>query len=211
MARRNELVAVLNLLGLLGITAVQIAAYVFQFAHGELPCPLCLLQRVAFAMVAFGFLLNVTHGSQPAHYGIILLSALFGASVSGRQILLHIVPGSGAYGSAILDLHFYTWAFLLFVATILATATLLLLHAGDASPAQSTPPFPLLSIVVIAAIVVTAANAVTTFIECGPDRVSRQPGQLLVAECARALIAVSPPPLAGGGWGRGPRPHLIHA
>jgi hypothetical protein len=67
-----------------------------------------------------------------------------------------------------MDLHFYTWAFLLFVATILATATLLLLHVGDVSPAQSTPPVPLLSIVVIAAIVVTAANAVTTFIECGP-------------------------------------------
>jgi len=170
MARRNELVAVLNLLGLLGITAVQVAAYAFQFAEGELPCPLCLLQSVAFAMVAFGFLLNVTHGGQPAHYGIILLSALFGASVSGRQILLHIVPGSGACGSAILDLHFYTWAFLLFVVTILATATLLLLHVGEAEvgPSQSTPPAPFLSLVVIAAIVVTAANAVTTFIQCGP-------------------------------------------
>ena len=168
MARRNDLVALLNLLGLLGITAVQLAAYAFQFAQGELPCPLCLLQRVAFAMVAFGFLLNVTHGGQPAHYGIILLSALFGASVSGRQILLHIVPGSGAYGSAILDLHFYTWAFLLFVATILATATLLLLQVTEVGPAQSTPPSPFLSLVMIAAIVVTAANAVTTFIECGP-------------------------------------------
>ena len=142
MARRNELVAALNLLGLLGITAVQLAAYAFQFAQGELPCPLCLLQRVAFAMVAFGFLLNVTHGSQPAHYGIILLSALFGASVSGRQILLHIVPGSGAYGSAILDLHFYTWAFLLFVATILATATLLLLHVGECQPDAEHAPRP---------------------------------------------------------------------
>ena len=168
MARRNELVAALNLLGLLGITAVQVAAYAFQFAQGELPCPLCLLQRVAFALVAFGFLLNVTHGSQPAHYGIILLSALFGASVSGRQMLLHIVPGSGAYGSAILDLHFYTWAFLLFVATILATAMLLLLHAGEfgATPTMSSVPFQ--SLVVTAAIVVTAANAVTTFIQCGP-------------------------------------------
>ena len=168
MERRNELVAILNLLGLLGITVVQLAAYAFQFGQGELPCPLCLLQRVAFAMVAFGFLLNVAHGSQPAHYGIILLSALFGASVSGRQILLHIVPGSGSYGSAILDLHFYTWAFLLFVATILATATLLLLHVGELGATQSTPPAPFLSLVAVAAIIVTAANAVTTFIECGP-------------------------------------------
>lgn len=112
--------------------------------------------------------MNVAHGSQPAHYGIILLSALFGASVSGRQILLHIVPGSGAYGSAIFELHFYTWAFLLFVATILATATLLLVHVTEVGAPRSTPPAPWLSLVVIAAIVVTAANAVTTFIECGP-------------------------------------------
>jgi disulfide bond formation protein DsbB len=168
MARRNELVALLNLLGLLGITVAQLAGYAFQFGDGELPCPLCLLQRVAFAMVAFGFLLNVTHGSHPAHYGIILLSAVFGASVAGRQMLLHIVPGSGSYGSAIFDLHFYTWALLLFVATILATAALLLLHVAGAGVMPSTTPARWLSVVVIAAIVVTAANAVTTFIECGP-------------------------------------------
>jgi hypothetical protein len=83
-------------------------------------------------------------------------------------MLLHIVPGSGAYGSAILDLHFYTWAFLLFVATILATAMLLLLHAGEFGAPPTMSSFPFQSLVVTAAIVVTAANAVTTFIQCGP-------------------------------------------
>jgi disulfide bond formation protein DsbB len=165
LEQRNEFVSVLNLLGLLGITAVQVAGYAFQFGQGELPCPLCLLQRVAFAMVAFGFLLNVRYGSQPSHYGIILLSALFGACVAGRQILLHIVPGSGAYGSAIFNLHFYTWAFLLFVATILATAVLLVLHSDGV---QSGPTNRWPALVVIAAIIITGANAVTTFIECGP-------------------------------------------
>ena len=116
-------------MGLLGLTAVQLAGYAFQFGLGELPCPLCLLQRVAFAMVTFGFLLNVRYGSQAAHYGIILLSALFGMAVAGRQTLLHIVPGSGAYGSAVFGLHFYTWAFLLFGLTVLATAVLLLLQS----------------------------------------------------------------------------------
>ena len=182
MSRRNELVLALNLLGLLGITAVQVAGYAFQFGQGELPCPLCLLQRVAFAMVACGFLLNVTHGSQPPHYGIILLSALFGACVAGRQILLHIVPGSGAYGSAILDLHFYTWAFLLFVATILATAVLLVLHTDGmrSGPINRWP-----ALVVIAAIVVTAANAVTTFVECGPIECPDNPASYWLLDTLR--------------------------
>jgi disulfide bond formation protein DsbB len=162
MASRDELVATLNVLGLLGLTAVQLAAYGFQFGLGELPCPLCLLQRVAFAMVAFGFLLNVRYGSQPLHYGIILLSALFGMSVSGRQTLLHIVPGSGAYGSALFGLHFYTWAFLLFGLAILASALLLLLDAKAVRADRWG------SLVAYAAIGVTAANAVTTFVECGP-------------------------------------------
>ncbi|MEJ0019107.1 MAG: disulfide bond formation protein B [Acetobacteraceae bacterium] len=153
----------LNLLGLLGLTAVQVAGFAFQFGLGELPCPLCLLQRVAFAMVAFGFLLNVRYGAQAMHYGIILLGALFGMSVAGRQVLLHIVPGSGAYGSAVLGMHFYTWAFLLFGATILATAVLLLLP-GEAPVRRGRWA----AVAVYVAIAVTAANAATTFAECGP-------------------------------------------
>jgi disulfide bond formation protein DsbB len=160
------MVAALNVLGLLGLTAVQIAAYVFQFGLAELPCPLCLLQRVAFAMVSFGFLLNVRYGSQPAHYGIILLSAMYGMIVAGRQTLLHIVPGTGAYGSAIFGLHFYTWAFVLFGATILATAVLLMIDQPTIAPERNRSGWA--SFAIVAAIGVTAANVVSTFVECGP-------------------------------------------
>lgn len=165
MQSRDEWVATLNILGLLVFTAIQVAGYVFQFGLGELPCPLCLLQRVGFAMVTFGFLLNVRYGNQPVHYGIILLSALFGMCVAGRQTLLHIVPGTGAYGSAVLGLHFYTWAFVLFGLTILATAVLLVLQPTSSTSHSRTA---WASIAAWAAIAVTAANAVTTFIECGP-------------------------------------------
>mgnify|MGYP006198665043 CR=1 FL=1 len=37
-----------------------------------------------------------------------------GGAVSARQILLHIVPGSGSYGDAFFGLHFYTWALIVF-------------------------------------------------------------------------------------------------
>jgi disulfide bond formation protein DsbB len=71
--------------------------------------------------VAFGAMLNLRYGIRPSHYGVSLISAVFGACVSTRQILLHIVPGTGTsgYGSAVLGLHLYTWAFIVFAVVIL--------------------------------------------------------------------------------------------
>ena len=55
-----------------------------------------------------------------------LLAALFGMAVAGRQILLHITPGTGSYGAPLFGLHFYTWSFLLFAASDGALALLTL-------------------------------------------------------------------------------------
>lgn len=85
----------LNALALLGVGGVLAAAFGLQFVLHELPCPLCLLQRAAFIAVGIGFLLNVRFGSSPAHYGVVLVSAVAGAAMSLRQVLLHIVPGTG--------------------------------------------------------------------------------------------------------------------
>ena len=52
----RELVKFGNMLGAAGVTAVLLIAFAFQFRYGELPCPLCLLQRVAFVLCGFGFL-----------------------------------------------------------------------------------------------------------------------------------------------------------
>jgi disulfide bond formation protein DsbB len=120
----------LNALALLGISGLLAYAFVDQFLLSDLPCPLCLLQRVAFALAGFGFALNVLCRPRPSHYGLIIISALGGAMVAGRQVLLHIVPGSGTYGDTLFGLHFYSWAFVAFVA-IIAGSTLLLMLGGD--------------------------------------------------------------------------------
>ena len=157
----------LNCLALLGLAGVLAAAYGFQLALNELPCPLCMLQRVAFAAVAFGFLLNVRYGSRAQHYGIILLGALFGMAVSGRQVMLHIAPGTGAYGSVVLGLHFYSWAFILFATTALATAGMLIVQPTEKE--SNTRDNSLLSrFAGWSAIAVTLTNAVTTLLQCGP-------------------------------------------
>jgi disulfide bond formation protein DsbB len=164
--QRFDIAELLNAAGLAGLVLVLLVAYTDQFARHDLPCPLCLLQRVAIAGVAFGLLLNLRFGPQPSNYGIMLLAALFGMAVAGRQVLLHIAPGTGSYGAALLGLHLYSWSFLLFVAVILGTAILLLLPRPTSS--VQALPHSLQYGFAWAAIGVTALNAVTAFLQCGP-------------------------------------------
>ena len=163
---RNQL-TLLNTLGLLGMTAVLLIGFILQFVLNELPCPLCLLQRIGFVMVAFGFMLNVVYGPQSRHYGVILIGALYGVATSLRQVSLHVIPGTPGYGSPIFGMHYYTWAFVLFTATIFAVAVILILT----NKAESLEPYKMTNLGRIAcllAIVVVALNALATFVECGP-------------------------------------------
>jgi disulfide bond formation protein DsbB len=140
-----------------------------------------MLQRVAFCAVTFGFLLNLRFGARASHHGIVLLGALFGMAVSGRQVLLHVAPGSGAHGSAFLGLHFHSWAFVLFAATVLATAGLLLVHPKDESDADA-PAAPLSRLAIGCAIALTLANAATTFAQCGPIECDDNPVRYWLAD-----------------------------
>ena len=97
-----------------------------QLWLGELPCPLCLLQRIQFAMLAIGPILNIRFGPRPSHYAVSLLTAAAGAGFAMRQILLHIMPGDPGYGSALLGYHYYTWAFIGFAAAIVLIGAMLL-------------------------------------------------------------------------------------
>jgi disulfide bond formation protein DsbB len=162
MSRQRDSAELLNAAGLAGLVVVLLVAYTDQFAGHDLPCPLCLLQRVAIVGVAFGLLLNLRYGPQPSSYGIMLLAALFGMAVAGRQVLLHIAPGTGSYGAPLLGLHLYSWSFLLFVAT-----AILLLLPRPTSPVRPLPR-ELQYGLAWAAISLTALNAVTTFLQCGP-------------------------------------------
>ena len=155
----------LNAVALYAISAVLLVAFYFQFAWGELPCPLCFLQRVAFTALAVGPILTLRHGPRPGHYGLIVLAALLGAAIASRQVLLHIMPGDAGYGSVLLGYHFYTWALLGFVAAIAASAAMLLFPDQFA---EQAPPLGLIetgSIWLIFA--VTLANAAGALLECG--------------------------------------------
>jgi disulfide bond formation protein DsbB len=156
----------LNALALYAIAAVLLAAFYFQIALQELPCPLCLLQRVAFTALALGPILTLRHGPRPSHYGLAIVAALVGAGIAARQILLHIAPGDPGYGSAILGYHFYTWAFLCFVAAIAASAAVL--FSDEQFEATSVPELGLFEQAAVWLVVaVTLLNAGGALIECG--------------------------------------------
>ena len=159
----------LNALGLYAIAAILAAAFAAQILLHELPCPLCLLQRIQFAMLAIGPILNIRHGPRPSHYAVSLLVAIAGAAFATRQVLLHIMPGDPGYGSALLGFHYYTWALIGFGIAIVAIATVLLFDnqfkAGDTTQPAKAGAFAKVAVWLVIAL--TAANVVSTLIECG--------------------------------------------
>lgn len=154
----------LNVVALYALSAVLGFAFYDQFAGGALPCPLCILQRAAFAAVGAGLALNVLHGPSPRNYGLMIIGALAGAAIALRQVALHIVPGTGAYGPPILGYHLYTWAFVLFAAILLGCGLMLALHREGADQVRRGAAGTLAAVLFL---VLTLGNGVATLAECG--------------------------------------------
>lgn len=157
-----------NVFMLLGILSVLTLAFIWQFYLNELPCPLCLLQRVGFLGITVGLLMNLRFGLRPSHYTIVLVSALFTSFVALRQIVLHIVPGTGSYGQAFLGLHLYTWSYVISMLVILATVILLgfekQYEPRIAAGGRLSKGFKSLFFFTV---FLAAANLVSVFLECG--------------------------------------------
>jgi disulfide bond formation protein DsbB len=161
---------VLNALSLYAVATVLAAAFAAQILLDELPCPLCLLQRILFAMLAVGPIMNLRYGPHPSHYALSLLGAAAGVVVSSRQVLLHIMPGDPGYGSALLGLHYYSWAMIGFAAAMVLIALMLLFDRQfDKDPAPPPPPpaGALAQVAVWLVIGLTVLNVVSTLLECG--------------------------------------------
>lgn len=134
---RTEIPVLLNDLFLLGMMAViagiLTAAMVLQYVYGELPCPLCLLQRAAMLGICFGLMQNFRSGFSYQNTGFSLLFTVFLLVVSVRQTLLDIYPRPGHeyIGSAVLGLHMPVWSILIAVAIVTAFALKLVVLGGD--------------------------------------------------------------------------------
>ena len=135
----RNVVRLFNGVGALVVFSVVIGAYGIQFIFLEPPCPLCLLIRIGMLATGFGLTLNALFGPRPIHYGFALMGAVFGILVSLRNIALHIVPGTGSYGDAVFGFHLYTWAFLVFMAIVIAIAVVMFFQRQFDEPAGDAP------------------------------------------------------------------------
>jgi len=169
---------ILNALGLLAICAVLGFGFLDQFADHDLPCPLCILQRVGFVGVGLGLALNLKFGARPSHYAISILSAIAGGLISARQVLLHIVPGTGTYGDAFLGMHFYSWAFLLSIVIVAGCAFLLLFDRQFEPLPPHVAPRRLGTLAIVGFVLFGAlslGNGATTVLECGQGMCPENP------------------------------------
>jgi disulfide bond formation protein DsbB len=165
----RSLALTLNALGLYAVAFVLVIAFAAQLLLNELPCPLCLLQRIQFAMLAVGPILNLRFGPRPSHYAVSLFTAIAGAAFATRQILLHIMPGDLGYGSALLGYHYYSWAFIGFAVAIIALAAMLLFDEQFRDDGKPQPAGAFARAAVWLVIALTALNVVSTLLECGFD------------------------------------------
>ena len=157
----------LDSLALLGLCGVLGAAFYYQFGHGELPCPLCALQRVGFLVAGVALMLTLRTGPSPAHYGLAILSAVVAGSASLRQISLHVIPGSGAYGSELFGMHFYTWAFVGYGALVVFCAAMLILFPQAPVRPRPAAAGALGTVACALFLLLAAGNAASFLAECG--------------------------------------------
>ncbi len=177
----TDLSRLLNALGLIAVDTVLALAFIDQLWFRDLPCPLCISQRAAFTAAGFGLALNLLFGPRPSHYGVTILGAALGAALSARQILLHIVPGTGSYGNPIFGMHLYTWAFIAFALMIVGSAVLLFNDRQFVRPepwSQRMSVLPLTAFVTF--LVLAVANILSTLLICGSGFCPDNPTEYLI-------------------------------
>lgn len=174
-AAKSDLPQLLDTLGLAGICLTLIVAFYYQLYLAELPCPLCLLQRVGLVVAGFGFMFNLQFGAKGAHYGIVIVGALTTAMIGARQVLLHILPGDPGYGSTFLGLHFYSWSLISALLIILAVALILMVRDGLAIALPKLDLTRWGHIASLLFVLLIAANLISTVLECGAGQCADNP------------------------------------
>lgn len=126
----------------IGWSAVLCGGFYFQFARGEQPCPLCMLQRMFMVLALLGAAYVVRRGlagritgrDYMTGWGMALVACVAGSFTAWRQTMLHILPGDEGYGGEVFGLHLYVWAWILFQASVVAVGLVLMFAhrtAGD--------------------------------------------------------------------------------
>jgi disulfide bond formation protein DsbB len=156
---------------LLILAGILTAAMVMQYALGEIPCPLCLLQRFAMFGCCFGIVLQLRSGTSERGSGISLIFITLLLVISVRQTLQDLFPRPGHeyVGSAIFGIHMPVWSVFIAVALLLGFAIRLALFGGPRSTpeAEGAPMHRLTQGLVIYVVCICAINFLSVVVQCG--------------------------------------------
>lgn len=142
-----------------------------QYFMGEIPCPLCLMQRVAFLGFAYGAMMQFMGSHRLRYVGVSLFFVFVLMVISLRQSLLDICHTAGHVwvGSAIMHIHMPIWSFIIAVGLLFFIAFDLMFITREYN--NNIMEYPLLrsifNIMVILMIVISAINFLSTFVQCG--------------------------------------------
>ena len=175
MLAKKQVLNIFDTIDITGVAIVLFTAFYYQLFLHELPCALCVFQRIALCLMTFGLILNITYGNQTKHYFLVIMAALLNGAMAATQILMHIVPGTGSYGDAVFSIHMYTWNFIISILFITYS-----IFAGLASPnTPKTNPTKNISLIckmsIVLIITLTLANTISVFAECGPHMCASDP------------------------------------
>jgi disulfide bond formation protein DsbB len=127
----------INALGLLALIGILATSLFIQLVLGELPCPLCIVQRAAFISVGVALTFNLIHGPDTRHYGMVVVGSLVGMMMSIRQVFLHICPVAGessGYGAAFFGYHLYSLGAIAFFLSALIAGVMMMFDKQLESP-----------------------------------------------------------------------------
>lgn len=171
VAIRDTLGYCLLLAVLLLVCLAQTAMLGLQLGAHELPCPLCLLQRLALFGVAFGLISAFRIAHSPARTGYSLLSALLLLIIAARQCLNNITPRPGHdwIGGTLLGLHFPVWSVLLALFLLVLLTTSLLVFPQSQSRREIKPSLvkSVGSLVSGYAVMLCMLNVALVVLQCG--------------------------------------------
>lgn len=159
---------------LAAIGFILTTAIYMELVHGENPCPLCLLQRVAYFGICFGVILNLRMGYSMRYEGLTLMVIILLLIMSTRQTLINIYPRAGHeyIGSAILGLHMPVWSIVFSILLLFAYAIrFCILGFSDSLSDSHLEAYPktsfLASILAWFIIALCGFNVLTTSLQCG--------------------------------------------
>lgn len=157
------------------LVGIQTAAMVMQYVFGEIPCPLCLLQRYALFGCCFGLVLQLRPNASMRSTGLSILFTLLLLVISARQVLINLFPRPGHeyVGSAIFGIHMPVWSVIIALALLFGFGCRLLFFGGiypDVLSDKVTlrPWFErLVHVLIFYLVLLCAINFVSVIIQCG--------------------------------------------